>query len=99
MSQDLKEKREHLEALETFIKSPAHIGYVTAISCEIREISDSILAITPDTLMDYAEEMQLRGELRCLKQSLTKFEDARVSLKDRIDEIAEAELQNANIVK
>lgn len=99
MSQDVREMREHLEALETFIASPAHMGYVTAVSHEIREAQDSILAIVPDTLQDYAEEMQLRGELRCLQQSLTKFEDARVSLKARIDETVEAELENATMVK
>jgi hypothetical protein len=99
MSQDLTEKKRHLEALEVFLKSPAHIGYVIAIEHEIQETTDSILAIVPDTLQDYAEELQLRGELRCLRQSLTRFEDARVNLKDRIDEIAEAELENATQVK
>jgi hypothetical protein len=99
MSQNLKEKSEHLEALEAFLKSPAHIGYVIAIKQEIQEVTDSILAITPDTLMDYAEEMQLRGELRLLRMEIQRFEDARVNLKARIDEIAETELENATIVK
>jgi hypothetical protein len=96
---DLQEKKKHLEALEEFLASPAHIGYVVAIEHEIREITDSIIAITPDNLADYAEEMQLRGELRLLKTEVQRFEDARTSLKARIDEIAETELESATQVR
>jgi hypothetical protein len=99
MSQDLEDKRRHLKALEEFIKSPAHEGYLAAVEREIEDTKDAILAVTPDSLRDFVEELQLRGELRCLESRLTMFGEARVALSDRIDEMVEAEITDATNTK
>ena len=77
------------------MKSPAHEGYVAALTEEIEQTRSCILAITPDSLSNFVEECQLRGELRVLEQELTRFEVASVNLETRIDEMAEVELENA----
>ena len=90
---DLSEKRKHLEALETFLASPAHIGFVTAREHDIRMLKDAILMVDPVDKATEIEGFKLRGELRFAEQMVNTFEDARVSLKDRIDEMAERELE------
>jgi hypothetical protein len=99
MSQDLEDKKQHLKALEEFIKSPAHEGYLMAVEKEIDDTRNAIVAITPDSLSNFVEELQLRGELRCLESRLTMFGEARVALSDRIDEMVEAELTDATNTK
>jgi hypothetical protein len=99
MSQELEEKRKHLAALEAFLASPAHERYQAAIRVEIQANKDAQVAITPDSIANFVELCQQKGELRLLEQELTRFEDARVSLGHRIDEMAEAELQNATETK
>jgi hypothetical protein len=95
MSLELEERKRHLKSLEDFLASPAHTAYKVAIEKEIYDTQLAIIAITPDSLRDFVQECQLRGELRLLENEFRRFEDARVSLKARIDEMAEAELQNA----
>lgn len=90
---DLSEKRKHLEALETFLASPAHIGFVAAREHDIRELKDAILMVEPEDRRSEIDGFKLRGELRYAEQMVKTFEDARVSLKDRIDEMVERELQ------
>jgi len=99
MSQEIEAKKKHLAAIDAFIASPAYPAYVAAVGLEIKQTKESIVAITPDSISNFVEEIQLRGELRCLESRLTMFEDARVSLNDRIDEMVEAELQNATETK
>ena len=95
MSERLEDLRRHYDALRAFVNSPAHAGYQEAIHSEIQATKDAILAITPDSLPNFIEECQLRGELRLLEQELSRFEVASVNLETRIDEMAEAELENA----
>ena len=99
MSQEIKEKQAHLEALETFLASPAHIGFVLAREHDIRELKDAILMVEPDDRRSEIEGFKLRGELRFAEQMVKTFEDARVSLKDRIDEMVERELQERDNTK
>lgn len=99
MSQEIEEKREHLEALKAFLRSSAYIGYLTAIQTEINENCAAQVAIIPDNLADIVELIKLKGEHRCLTESLTRFEDARTRLSDRIDEMVEAELESATTSK
>lgn len=99
MSQELIDKRKHLEALEAFVRSPAHQGYISAVCAEIEANKEAQVAIVPDSIANFVELCQQKGELRCLESRLTMFEDARVSLERRIDEIAEAELENATETK
>lgn len=90
---DVTEKKKHLEALEAFLASPAHIGFVAAREHDIRILKDAILAVEPVDRESEIEGFKLRGELRYAEQMVKTFEDARVSLKDRIDEMVERELQ------
>lgn len=99
MSDELKKKREHLASLEDFLQSPAFTGYKAAIKYDIETTKSEIIAIEPLGLGDMIEEFKLRGELRCLEQMQTIFEDARVNLKNRVDELAEAEIQSATETK
>lgn len=96
---DLKTKRDHLKALETFMGTVAYEGHQAALVREIELNEEAQVAIVPDSLADIVELLQLKGEHRCLTARLTVFEDARVSLSDRIDEMVEAELQNATETK
>ncbi|HEU0048815.1 MAG TPA: hypothetical protein VFQ43_14590 [Nitrososphaera sp.] len=92
---ELEQKNEHLAALDTFLGGPAHAGYKVGIQLEIDEVRKQIVNVEPITEVDRAEHFKLHGELRCLEQMLTGFEDARVTLKNRIDEIAERTIENA----
>ena len=85
MSQELEAKRKHLESLEDFLASPAHKGYVSAVKQDIVDTRDMIVALEPKSLESFVDGILLRGELRCLETRLTMFEDARVTLKDRIE--------------
>jgi hypothetical protein len=93
MSQELENKKRHLEALEHFLKSPAHAGFVAARHHDIKELNEAIVLVEPVDRVTEIEGFKLRGELRYAEQIVKTFEDARVTLKDRIDEMVEAELQ------
>jgi hypothetical protein len=99
VSQELEAKRKHLESLETFLDSPAYRGYAAAVKQDILDTKELIIATVPDSFENLSNELLLRGELRCLEVRLTMFEEARTTLKDRIDEIAERELQSATTTK
>ena len=99
MSEELDQKRKHLAALELFLVSPAHEGYKAAVTAEIEANKNAQVAITPDSISNFVELCQQKGELRCLESRLTMFEDARVSLSARVDEIVEAELEDATETK
>lgn len=95
MSIEVEAKRKHLAAIDAFIESPAYTGYLAARKLELRENEEAQVAIVPDSLSNLVELIQLKGEHRYIESTLTMFEDARVSLNDRIDEMVETELSNA----
>ena len=99
MSQSVEEKKKHLEALEKFIESPAHAGFVTARNRDIEMLKEAILTVEPIDRESEIEGFKLRGELRYAEQMVETFEDARVSLKERIDEMVERQLQERDIAK
>lgn len=99
MSEELDAKKRHLESLEMFLKSPAHKGFVAAMNYDIAATRDAIIAVDPRNREDEIECFKLRGELRALEARVTMFEDARVTLKDRIDELVERDIQNATTTK
>jgi hypothetical protein len=99
VSEELTKKRKHLEALDAFLVSPAHEGYKIAIQAEIEANKDAQVAITPDSIRDFVELCQQKGELRLLESELTRFEDARAVLGNRIDEMVEAELSSSSETK
>lgn len=99
MSQEIESKKRHLEALETFLKGPAHKGFVAAREWDIKVLKESILMIEPVDRESEIEGFKLRGELRCMEQMVKTFEEARVTLKARIDEMVETELQARDQIK
>jgi hypothetical protein len=99
MSQEVEAKKKHLEALESFIKSPAHRGFVAAREYDIKSLKESILIVEPVDRETEIEGFKLRGELRYAEQMVKTFEDARVTLKDQIDEMVELELQARDQIK
>jgi len=99
MSQDIEDKKKHLVALEAFIASPAHAGFVTAREYDVKTLHDAILMVEPEDRKTEIEGFKLRGELRYAETMVKTFEDARVSLKARIDELVELELQERDSPK
>ena len=99
MSQEIVDKKKHLVALEAFLASPAHIGFVLAREHDVRELKDALLMVEPIDRPSEIEGFKLRGELRYAEQMVKTFEDARVSLKERIDEMVERELQERDNIK
>jgi hypothetical protein len=95
MSEELNRKQEHLASLEDFLQSPAFLGFKAGVKEDIQLTKDSIVSIDPARFEDFVEECKLRGELRVLEQLENVFEEARVTLKSRIDAMVEAELENA----
>jgi hypothetical protein len=95
MSEELKKKQEHLASLEDFLQSPAFLGFKVGVQEDIKLTRDAIVSIDPLRLEDFVEELKLRGELRVLEQLENVFEVARETLKSRIDEMVEVELENA----
>lgn len=90
----LPEHKEHLLALDAFIASRAHVGWVAARELDIVQTEQFILSFDPVTRADEIEILKKRGELTVLRTLPTIFKDARVSLKARIDDL-ELEIQNA----
>lgn len=92
-------KQRHLESLESFLGSPAHLGFVAARRSEIKSTEEAIVLLDPIERKDEIEGLKLRGELRLLIELVETFEDARVALKARIEELLERENQNAENTK
>jgi hypothetical protein len=91
MTEELMRLEKHREALEAFLASPAHAGYVAARQTEIASLEMQILEDDPVDRKTEIESFKQRGELRCLRQLVTIFEDGLIDLKDRIEEELERE--------
>jgi hypothetical protein len=91
----LKEMQDHLVELDTFIGSRLHQHYVTARETEIETVKEAILMTPPISDENSAIVLMLHGELKTLSDLTKTFEDARVTLKARIDVELERENQNA----
>lgn len=91
MSAEVEKLQKHLEALEAFMASEAHIGYLSARDEEIRLIEQRILMTPPITEMDRAVVLLAHGELDSQTEMKKTFEDARTTLKKRIDDLVESE--------
>jgi hypothetical protein len=85
-----------LDAMETFIKSPALEFYKNARLFEIASIKEAIVTIDPVDRKDEIESFKMRGELRTTEEFLTFFEDTVASLKDRIATLRETEQPSNN---
>ena len=87
--------REHLVALEAFIASPAHAGYVEACKTELEIINESILIQEPNNPNDVIELLKLYGMRRAAQPLPDRFKVAYDDLKARIEQV-ERETQNRN---
>jgi hypothetical protein len=99
MSLEVDKKKLHLQALKSFMASPAYMGYLDGINADIALNEKAQVDMPLTKIEDLVELLQLKGEHRCLEQSRTLFEDARANLSKRIDDMVEAELQNADQTK
>lgn len=95
----VQELQEHLKALEAFIASPAHTGYITARRQEVADIQQRILMMPPITEQQRSLQLMAFGELDSQEEMLKTFEDARLTLKARIDEEIERENEQAATAK
>lgn len=96
---ELDSKKKHLVALEAFVDSAAHKGFIAAREYDIRTIKDAILMVDPVDRSDEIEGFKLRGELRYAEQMVKTFEDALVNLKVRVDELVERQLEQRDQTK
>lgn len=89
----------HLEALEAFMNSVAYSGFLAARRHEIQETKEAILLNEPTDPKSQAEDFKMRGELKTLEQMLIVFEDARLTLKRRIEEMLERENKKTETIE
>lgn len=91
--------QEHLKAVELFIDSIGHKGYVEGIELEIQQTKDAIILVEPIDKASEIEGYKMRGDLRTLEQKKTLFEDVRLNLKQRIEEMLERENQKTETIE
>lgn len=90
------EQQKHLAELEAFLAGRVYKYYVLAREVEIKATEFAIIVTDPVNRETEIESFKLRGELRNLEAMKIVFEDARVDLKARIEEMLEKEKQNAS---
>ena len=95
--EELSSKRKHLADLEVFIASSVHTNYVVGRRHERALLERVIVDLDPVDRKTEIESYKLRGELRCVETSVTLFEDARDTLKKRVEELeSDIELAKTN---
>lgn len=99
MSAEVEKMKAHLVALNLFVASPAHEGYVSAKMLEIETVENDILNTLPDSDLNISLLNQAHGRLDTLKESLSTFENAARELKARIDEKVEQENKSGTTPK
>jgi hypothetical protein len=91
VTEELIKLKAHEKALETFLDSPAHTGFVAARQEELRLVKDTILELDPVRREDEIEQYKLRGEMRVLEGLVGCFPDALEELRDRISDLEDEE--------
>jgi uncharacterized protein YneF (UPF0154 family) len=99
MTDEIKRLEEHLTALDAFIVSPAHAGYLLARDAEISDIEQRILSTPPISQDAIAVVLMAFGELDCQKEMKQTFEDARATLKARLDEAIDRDNESATTTR
>lgn len=99
MTSEVKRLQEHLDALEAFMASTAYAGYVAAREQEVSDIEQRILMTPPIEEGQRSIQLMAFGELDSQKEMVKTFEDARLTLKARIDEAVERENEQAATTK
>jgi hypothetical protein len=99
MTDELKKLESRLVELDKFIASSEHAAYKSARETEISDGRSRILMTPPINEQNIATVLMSHGELDCLESMLTCFEDARVQLKQKIDEMVDRENQDAGNTK
>ena len=85
--------QKHQAALVAFMESEAYVGFLAARRDEIRQTKEAIATIAQGAsdLTHFYQILKFGGELNVLTEELTSFEDARDTLKTRIEEMLERE--------
>lgn len=94
MSQEALDLKDHLKSLEMFIASPAYVGYIAAQDAEEALLDMRILNDDYNTLDGMIELAGLKGERRQVVEAKRIFEDARVTLKERISKVTDRDIEN-----
>ncbi len=84
-----RQKRKHLEELEVFLKGEVYKGWQSARKAALTQVEEDIIE-NPLTTREY--ELALykdKGKRELLLDLENQFEDVRVTLKDRLDELDE----------
>jgi hypothetical protein len=87
LTEEMMRLKKHKDALEAFMKGPAHAGYVEARKEELRLVKETIIDIDPMRREDEIEQYKLRGEMRVLQGLIGVFEDALEEVNDRIEDL------------
>lgn len=90
----LDKAQKHLAALETFMRGPAYVGFQYGVSKEIEGVNYDLLEQPVKDICGLVSLFELRGARRVLIESSQRFEDARVALTAKIDEMVDQENQN-----
>lgn len=86
MTIDERQKAQrHIAALEEFIKSPAYNGYKVAKEFEVKELERQYLDQPINDNDDVIKLAVLKGKLELAREAVTTFEDARDTLKAKIE--------------
>lgn len=99
MSPEVTKMTEHLNLLHMFIASDTHRNYVNARLAETAEVKKRILTLRPENQLNIALQLEAFGELDCLEEMTTTFEDAALALKDRISKTTDLENQSGTTTK
>lgn len=91
MSPEVEKMTKHLHLLQEFTTSSTHTNFVSARRAEIESVKNRILTLRPDTQLNIGLQLQAFGELDCLEEMVTTFEDAVLTLKDRISKKTDLE--------
>jgi hypothetical protein len=92
-TEDLLKKKRHLKALEDFIASPAHEGFIIGIEEEIRQLEGLLLDMPLTDLETVFRQCGIKGQRECLYTMLDRFTGALEELKDRIAEMEDSEMK------
>lgn len=83
--------RENLAALDAWLNSPSHVGWVAAREEEVRQFNQQIAEVAGS----WEEVLILRAKRENTLEITHSFEDTRQTLKEELDKVIEEETQLA----
>ena len=89
--EDRIQAQKHLRALEAFMEGVAYAGYVAAKKAEVAILDQQILDGDVNDIGSLLKLLDLKGQRKMNVEAVTTFEDARNTLKKRVDDMIERE--------